>query len=119
MGSTSLKPPKMDTLKQYPFGKIEPNSTKYFAACMLGGVIACGPTHTMVTPLDLVKTRRQVDPKIYTSNLAGWSKIYAKEGVRGVFFGWAPTLVGYSFQGLGKYGVSLYHHYRWAVTSKC
>ena len=71
---------------------------------MLGGVIACGPTHTLVTPLDLVKTRRQVDPKIYTGNFSAWRAIYAKEGVRGVFFGWSPTFVGYSFQGLGKYG---------------
>jgi solute carrier family 25 (mitochondrial phosphate transporter), member 3 len=71
---------------------------------MIGGVVACGPTHTLVTPLDLVKTRRQVVPGIYKSNFQGWSSIYAKEGIRGVFFGWTPTFVGYSFQGLGKYG---------------
>lgn len=63
-----------------------------------------GPTHTAVTPLDLVKCRRQVDPKIYSSNLSAWRSIFAKEGLRGVFFGWAPTFVGYSFQGAGKYG---------------
>ncbi|KAK5452254.1 Cu/Pi carrier [Exophiala xenobiotica] len=102
--STSLKPPSADTLKSQPFGKIEPNSTKYFAACMIGGIIACGPTHTSVTPLDLVKTRRQVDPKLYTSNFKAWRTIYGSDGLRGVFFGWAPTFVGYSFQGLGKYG---------------
>jgi len=78
--------------------------TKYFAACMLGGIVACGPTHTAVTPLDLVKTRRQVDPKLYSSNFKAWRTIYAGDGLRGVFFGWAPTFVGYSFQGLGKYG---------------
>lgn len=65
---------------------------------------ACGPTHTLVTPLDVVKTRRQVDPKLYTSNFAGWRQIYAKEGIRGIFFGWSPTFVGYSLQGAGKYG---------------
>lgn len=80
------------------------SQTKYFASCMLGGIIACGPTHTLVTPLDLVKTRRQVDPKLYTSNMQGWRTIFASEGLRGVFFGWTPTLVGYSFQGMGKYG---------------
>ena len=37
-----------------PQKKIELYSGNYFAACTLGGVIACGPTHTMVTPLDLV-----------------------------------------------------------------
>ncbi|KAI9691528.1 MAG: Cu/Pi carrier [Bathelium mastoideum] len=84
--------------------KIELFSGTYFGACTLGGIIACGPTHTSVTPLDLVKCRRQVDPKIYTSNLQAWSSIYRAEGVRGVFFGWSPTFIGYSFQGAGKYG---------------
>jgi solute carrier family 25 phosphate transporter 3 len=37
-----------------PQKKIELFSANYFAACTLGGIIACGPTHTMVTPLDLV-----------------------------------------------------------------
>ena len=57
-----------------------------------------------MTPLDLVKCRRQVNDKIYKSNLQAWRKIGAEEGIRGIFFGWAPTLVGYSFQGAGKYG---------------
>ncbi|KAF1344458.1 mitochondrial carrier domain-containing protein [Delphinella strobiligena] len=87
-----------------PQKKIELFSGTYFAACTLGGIIACGPTHTAVTPLDLVKCRRQVDSKIYKSNMQGWRKIIAEEGVRGVFFGWSPTFVGYSFQGAGKYG---------------
>ncbi|KUL87812.1 hypothetical protein ZTR_03228 [Talaromyces verruculosus] len=91
--------------KSLSFGKIEPYSAKYFTSCALGGIIACGPTHTAVTPLDLVKCRRQVDPNIYKSNLSAWRSIFAKEGIRGVFFGWSPTFVGYSFQGAGKYGL--------------
>lgn len=110
-----------------PKEKIELFSGTYFAACTLGGIIgmlmrrshlsataekltstllllACGPTHTAVTPLDLVKCRRQVDSKLYTSNMQAWSKIFRTEGLRGIFTGWAPTYVGYSFQGAGKYG---------------
>jgi len=87
-----------------PKGKIELFTPQYFAACTLGGIIACGPTHTFVTPLDLVKTRRQVDPKLYSSNVGAWRSIFKAEGLRGVFFGWSPTFVGYSFQGAGKYG---------------
>jgi len=87
-----------------PSKKIELFSGNYFAACTLGGIIACGPTHTAVTPLDLVKCRRQVDANIYKSNFSAWRSIMAKEGVRGIFFGWAPTFIGYSFQGAGKYG---------------
>lgn len=45
---------KLDAMK--PQRKIELFSGSYFAACTLGGVIACGPTHTMVTPLDLVSS---------------------------------------------------------------
>ena len=30
--------------------------------------------------------------------------IYRAEGLRGVFFGWSPTFVGYCLQGGGKYG---------------
>ncbi|KAK4986872.1 Cu/Pi carrier [Elasticomyces elasticus] len=87
-----------------PQRQIELFSSTYFAACMLGGVIACGPTHASVTPLDLVKCRRQVDPSIYKSNLQAWRSIYHAEGLRGVFFGWTPTFLGYSCQGFGKYG---------------
>ncbi|CAG7941052.1 unnamed protein product [Penicillium olsonii] len=94
--------------RKLPLGKIEPNSLKYFLSCGAGGII--GPTHTAVTPLDLVKCRRQVDPKIYTSNLQAWRTIFSKEGLRGVFFGWSPTFLGYSFQGAGKYG--LYEYFK-------
>lgn len=63
-----------------------------------------GLTHTGVTPLDLVKCRRQVDPKLYTSNMTAWRTIARSEGLRGIFTGWSPTLVGYSLQGAFKYG---------------
>jgi Mitochondrial carrier protein len=55
-----------------------------------------GLTHTAVTPLDLVKCRRQVDPGLYKGNVEAWRTIYRAEGVRGVFTGWSPTFFGYS-----------------------
>ncbi|KAI5202154.1 hypothetical protein E4T42_05293 [Aureobasidium subglaciale] len=94
-----------------PKRSIELFSGTYFAACTLGGIIACGPTHTAVTPLDLVKCRRQVDSKLYSSNTQAWRTIFRKEGLRGVFFGWSPTFVGYSFQGAGKYGAYEFFKY--------
>jgi solute carrier family 25 phosphate transporter 3 len=57
-----------------------------------------------VTPLDLVKTRRQVDSKLYKSNFQAWGLIGRAEGVRGIFTGWSPTFFGYSAQGAFKYG---------------
>jgi hypothetical protein len=47
---------KLGQLK--PQKKIELYSGNYFAACTIGGIVACGPTHTMVTPLDLVSMIR-------------------------------------------------------------
>jgi len=85
-------------------GKIELFSPKYYAACTFGGLLACGLTHTAVTPLDLVKCRRQVDPKLYKGNFEAWGKIARGEGFRGVFTGWSPTFFGYSAQGAFKYG---------------
>lgn len=63
-----------------------------------------GLTHTFVTPLDLVKCRRQVDSKLYTGNFQAWSKIGRAEGFRGIYTGWSPTFFGYSAQGAFKYG---------------
>ena len=37
-------------------------SGTYYAYCGLGGLLSCGITHTLVTPLDLVKCRLQVRP---------------------------------------------------------
>ena len=85
-------------------GKIELYSPKFYAACTFGGLLACGLTHTAVTPLDLVKCRRQVDSKMYKGNFEAWGKIARAEGLRGVYTGWSPTLWGYSVQGGFKYG---------------
>ncbi|KAL6240187.1 hypothetical protein BDW75DRAFT_236006 [Aspergillus navahoensis] len=85
-------------------GKIVPWSAKYYAACSFGGLLACGLTHTAVTPLDLIKCRRQVDSTLYKSNMDAFKKIRAAEGLRGVFTGWSPTFFGYSAQGAFKYG---------------
>ncbi|XP_050527500.1 phosphate carrier protein, mitochondrial-like [Daktulosphaira vitifoliae] len=85
-------------------------SSKYFALCGLGGILSCGLTHTMVTPLDLVKCRLQVDPGKYKNLINGFKVTMAEEGVKGLARGWAPTAIGYSIQGLGKFG--LYEYFK-------
>jgi len=79
-------------------------SGKYYALCGFGGILSCGLTHTAVVPLDLVKCRLQVDPVKYKSIMNGFSLTVKEEGVRALAKGWAPTLIGYSLQGLGKFG---------------
>jgi len=76
----------------------------YFLKCVAGGAMACGLTHTLITPLDLVKCKRQVNPTLYKSLGQGISNIWAEGGLRGISLGWAPTFIGYNLQGMGKFG---------------
>lgn len=76
----------------------------YYLKCVYGGAMACGLTHTAIVTLDLVKCKRQVDPTLYKSLGEGISTIYNTKGFRGITVGWGPTLVGYSLQGMGKFG---------------
>lgn len=41
-------------------GLVQYGSGKYYALCGIGGMLACGVTHTGMVPLDLVKCRIQV-----------------------------------------------------------
>uniref|UniRef100_A0A8C5KJ68 Solute carrier family 25 member 3 n=1 Tax=Jaculus jaculus TaxID=51337 RepID=A0A8C5KJ68_JACJA len=66
-------------------------SMKYYALCGLGGVLSCGLTHT-------------VDPQKYKGIFNGFSVTLKEDGVRGLAKGWAPTFIGYSMQGLCKFG---------------
>ena len=85
-------------------GEVPYGSLEYYAKCAIGGALSCGLTHTAVVPLDLVKCRIQVDPAKYNGIVAGFRVSVAEEGARGLAKGWAPTLIGYSIQGLGKFG---------------
>jgi len=95
---------KASNAAQKQVGQIELYSGKYYATCTFGGLMACGLTHWGVTPLDLVKCRRQVDSKLYKGNLDGWRTIIRQEGFSGVYTGGSPTFFGYSVQGALKYG---------------
>jgi len=79
-------------------------SMKYYALCGFGGILSCGITHTAVVPLDLVKCRIQVDPAKYKNIGQGFKVTLQDGGVKGLARGWAPTFIGYSMQGLCKFG---------------
>ena len=78
--------------------------SKYYALCGFGGILSCGITHTAVVPLDLVKCRIQVNPEKYGNIVNGFRVTLADAGVRELGKGWAPTFIGYSMQGLCKFG---------------
>ncbi|KAF6121743.1 solute carrier family 25 member 3 [Phyllostomus discolor] len=82
----------------------EYGSGRFFLLCGFGGIISCGTTHTALVPLDLVKCRMQVDPQKYKGIFNGFSVTLKEDGVRGLAKGWAPTFIGYSMQGLCKFG---------------
>lgn len=83
----------------------EYGSAKYFALCGFGGVLSCGLTHTGIVPLDVVKCRIQVHPDKYGNTITGFRVTVREEGLRGLGIGWAPTLIGYSMQGMFKFGL--------------
>jgi len=93
---------------------VEFASPKFYALCGLGGILSCGITHTAIVPLDLVKCRIQVDPGKYQGVFTGFKVSVKEDGVRGLARGWAPTLIGYSAQGLCKFGLyeifKVYYH---------
>jgi len=82
-----------------------PHDISYYSKCMLGGALACGLTHSGITPLDVTKCNMQVDPAKYKGLTSGMSTLIREEGSRGIWKGFGPTLVGYSLQGMFKYGL--------------
>ncbi|OAR02301.1 hypothetical protein LLEC1_05248 [Akanthomyces lecanii] len=82
-----------------------PNSTlpdylKFFSA----GALAATLTHGAATPIDVVKTRIQVDDSLKGYNMIRAGRtIVAKEGASALLTGFGPTAVGYLVQGGGKF----------------
>lgn len=82
-----------------------PHNLNYYSKCMLGGILSCGLTHTAVVPLDVTKCKMQVFPSKYNGLKGGIRTIMAEEGASGLVLGWGPTLIGYSLQGMFKFGL--------------
>lgn len=87
-----------------PASGIELFTGQYYGACAFGGVLSCGLTHTVVTPLDVVKCNMQTNPVKYPSIPRGFSTVWGEAGLAGITRGWVPTLIGYSMQGACKFG---------------
>ncbi|CCF60615.1 hypothetical protein KAFR_0K02590 [Kazachstania africana CBS 2517] len=71
----------------------------------LAGAIGCGTTHSSMVPIDVVKTRIQLEPNVYNKGMvASFRKIIGQEGATALLTGFGPTLLGYSLQGAFKFG---------------
>merc|ERR1712167_495901 len=80
-------------------------SLGYFLNGALAGGLCCSITHGGMCPVDVVKTRIQLDPVTYNQGLVGgFRQVIAAEGTGALATGLGPTAVGYFVQGWFKFG---------------
>ncbi|KAG7664076.1 MIR1 [[Candida] subhashii] len=80
-------------------------SVKDYASFALAGAMGCGLTHGAMTPIDVVKTRIQLEPTVYNKGMFGsFRQVIASEGAGALLTGLGPTVLGYSLQGAFKFG---------------
>jgi solute carrier family 25 phosphate transporter 3 len=85
-------------------GETKYDLTYYLKGALSGG-ICCSITHGGLCPVDVVKTRIQLDPVKYNMGMIGaFRKVVADEGMGALATGLGPTAVGYFIQGWFKFG---------------
>jgi len=89
----------------------------YFLKGSLAGGICCSITHGALTPVDVVKTRIQLDSVKYNQGMiGGFKQIAAEEGTGALLTGLGPTVAGYFVQGWFKFGgVEFFKVQSWKV----
>lgn len=79
--------------------------TMYYLKGAAAGGICCSITHAALTPVDVVKTRVQLDPVKYNQGLVGgFRTVIAEEGAMALATGLGATAAGYFIQGWFKFG---------------
>lgn len=77
----------------------------YYLKGAAAGGICCSITHAALTPVDVVKTRIQIDPVKYNRGLiGGFKQVVAEEGAMSLTTGLGATAAGYFIQGWFKFG---------------
>jgi len=77
----------------------------YFLKGAAAGGICCSITHAALCPVDVVKTRVQLDPVKYNKGLVGgFRQVIADEGAMALTTGLGATAAGYFVQGWFKFG---------------
>ncbi|KAF8979075.1 mitochondrial phosphate carrier protein [Entomortierella lignicola] len=93
----------MATLQQQ--ATVAPTGLALYSRFALAGAICCGVTHGALTPVDVVKTRIQLEPTIYNKGMiAGFRQVVKAEGAGALLTGFGPTFAGYFLQGAFKFG---------------
>jgi solute carrier family 25 (mitochondrial phosphate transporter), member 3 len=75
-----------------------------YALLGVSGAAGCALTHSVVIPLDVVKTKAQTNPEDdYKNVIQGAARILDQEGIQGLFTGAQATIAGYFWYGLSVY----------------
>lgn len=70
----------------------------YYLKASLAGGICCSITHAAMCPVDVVKTRIQLNPTKYVSMVTGFKTVIAEEGAKALTTGLGATAFGYFVQ---------------------
>ncbi|KAJ5945345.1 hypothetical protein N7516_005513 [Penicillium verrucosum] len=85
--------------------KEEMSSLSLYSRFAFAGAMCCAITHGAATPLDVIKTRIQLDPVTYNRGmLGGFRQVVQNEGAGALLTGFGPTAAGYFLQGAFKFG---------------
>ncbi|KAK3371440.1 mitochondrial carrier domain-containing protein [Lasiosphaeria ovina] len=105
--ASSTGSPKVDAAVQKVLTAVPSNPTgiDLYSRFALAGALCCSVTHGSLTPVDVVKTRIQLDPAKYNTGLVGgFKKVVQSEGWLALLTGAGPTFAGYFLQGAFKFG---------------
>ncbi|KAF2762912.1 mitochondrial phosphate carrier protein [Pseudovirgaria hyperparasitica] len=82
-----------------------PKGFDLYSRFALAGALGCSITHGAFTPVDVVKTKIQLDPITYNRGMiGGFRQVLSQEGARTLLTGLGPTFTGYFIQGAFKFG---------------
>ncbi|KAJ7505224.1 mitochondrial carrier domain-containing protein [Mycena galericulata] len=77
---------------------------KDYSSFFAAGALCCTISHGGMTPIDVVKTRIQIDPNYKGLGIvSGTRYVIAREGPSALLTGFGPTAVGYLAQGGAKF----------------
>ncbi|EYE99007.1 putative mitochondrial phosphate carrier protein (Mir1) [Aspergillus ruber CBS 135680] len=83
----------------------KPSGLGLYGKFAFAGAVCCSVTHGALTPVDVVKTRIQLDPVTYNKGMiGGFRQVVANEGAGALLTGFGPTAAGYFLQGAFKFG---------------
>ncbi|KAH8669085.1 putative mitochondrial phosphate carrier protein [Xylariales sp. PMI_506] len=83
----------------------KPEGLNLYSRFAFAGAVCCSVTHGAFTPVDVVKTRIQLDPSTYNRGMInGFCQVVRNEGISALLTGAGPTFAGYFLQGAFKFG---------------